>query len=125
MPQPTLIPQLNRTRLTRLGKPFIILLLLIVGLHFARAANEWRPLATGIDYKDIVTTHLTPWSHIHVFRINLQKNKLSLTTAKEINHEFAAARDYAKFTHAFIAINGGFFDRNYQPLGLRIRNHQQ
>ncbi|OGV48046.1 MAG: hypothetical protein A3F46_00540 [Legionellales bacterium RIFCSPHIGHO2_12_FULL_42_9] len=125
MPKQTIIPLQKRTIIKRFVKPFIALLLVTVGLHFAMAANNWRPLAPGIDYNDLVTTHFTPWSHIHTFRINLQENTLSLTTAKETHQNFAKAEDYAQFSHAFIAINGGFFDKNYRPLGLRIRNHQQ
>lgn len=129
MLQPTIIPPRKQTAMKRfmkrLGKSLIALFLVVIGLHFAMAANDWRPLAPGIDYKDIVTTHFTPWSHIHAFRINLQKNTLSLTTAKEIKHDFAVVSDYAQYSHALIAINGGFFDKNYRPLGLRISNHQQ
>lgn len=125
MPQPTLIAPRKRTIIKCLGKPLIGLFLILIGLHFAMASNDWRPLAPGIDYKDLVTTRFTPWSHIHAFRINLQENTLSLATAKDIHHDFAAVSDYAQYTHALIAINGGFFDKNYHPLGLRIRHHQQ
>ena len=115
----------KRTPLRRLGKAFIVAALIMIGLHFAMAASHWRTLAPGIEYKDIAATHLTPWSHIHAFRIDLKNNQLSLTTAKETHQDFASAEDYARFSHALIAINGGFFDKNYHPLGLRIRNHQE
>jgi uncharacterized protein YigE (DUF2233 family) len=125
MPQPTTItPQKQRT-LQRLSQLFAVLLLIVIGLHMARAANDWHPLAPGIDYKDIIKTHFTPWSHIHVFRIDLKHNTLSLITAKDMNRDFASVNDYGQFSHALIAINGGFFDKNYHPLGLRIRHHKQ
>lgn len=108
----------------RLWKFVVAVSVLLIGLHFAMAAPHWRPLAPGIDYQDVINNQFTPWSHIHTFKINLKQNTLSLTTAKEINHDFASADDYGKMSHALIAINGGFFDKNYQPLGLRIRRHQ-
>ena len=125
MLQPTLMVPQKKTVLKRLVKPLFALFLAIIGFHFAMASNGWRRLAPGIEYQDLVTTHFTPWSHIHAFRINLQKNTLSLATAKETHRDFASAEDYAKISHALIAINGGFFDKNYRPLGLRIRNYHQ
>jgi uncharacterized protein YigE (DUF2233 family) len=121
MPKKTIIGR--HALLKRLTKPVIVLLLVMVGFHFAMAANHWRTLAPGVQYKDIVATHFTPWSHIHAFRIDLHQNRLSLTTAKDLHHDFASADDFAQFSHALLAINGGFFDKNYAPLGLRIRDN--
>ena len=106
-------------------RSFLTLGLILFGLHFALAASHWRSIAPGIEYQDVLKNYLTPWSHIHAFRINLNHNQLSLLTAQEIHREFATADTFAEKSHASIAINAGFFDRSYHPIGLRIRNQQQ
>jgi uncharacterized protein YigE (DUF2233 family) len=92
---------------------------------YSWAVNEWRTLAPGIEYQDLEAALFTPWSHVHAFRINLSDNELSLVTAKELAREYASIEEYAKFSKALVAINGGFFDKNYKPLGLRIDNKRQ
>lgn len=88
-------------------------------------ANDWRELAPGIEYQDLNTNLLIPWSHIHAFRIDLKKNKLDLIMANDLSLHNASVDAFAHHTNALIAINGGFFDQNYRPLGLRIGNQQQ
>jgi uncharacterized protein YigE (DUF2233 family) len=90
---------------------------------FSYAEHAWKTVASGIEYQDLENL-LTPWSHVHVFRIDLLKNKL----------EFGRARDY-ELQQGFvnelidkevkIAINGGFFDGKFNPLGLRIHQHKK
>ena len=68
---------------------------------------------------------LTPWSHIHVFRIDLKYNQLDLTLAPDLGKKLASVDELALHSHGKIAINGGFFDATYRPLGLRIGHHHQ
>ena len=100
-------------------------LLLLIFSNYAIATNDWRKLAPGLEYQDLDSSFLTPWSHIHVFRINLKDNKISLVTADDLSREHASVDEYAQHTQALLAINGGFFDQNYHPLGLRIYNKSQ
>jgi uncharacterized protein YigE (DUF2233 family) len=88
-------------------------------------ADDWKPLAPGIDYIDLENSLLTPWSHIHVFRVDLKQNNLDLVMAKALSQRHASVNEFALFSKALISINGGFFDRNYQPLGLRISHQKQ
>lgn len=88
-------------------------------------ANGWRELAAGIEYRDMNAELLIPWSHIHVFRIDLKKNKLDLIMANDLSLHNASVDTFAHHSNALIAINGGFFDQNYHPLGLRIGNKQK
>ena len=98
-----------------------VFLLLLTPFVFA---NEWRNLAPGIEYQDLNANPLIPWSHIHVFRINLKYNKLDLITANDLSLHNASVGTFARHSNALIAINGGFFDHNFRPLGLRI-GHQR
>lgn len=88
-------------------------------------AHTWKSVAPGIDYIDMADRNLVPWSHIHVFKINLKQQTLDLVTAHDLSKENASAKDFALYSKAGIAINGGFFDTQYKPLGLRIGHEQQ
>lgn len=85
-------------------------------------SEEWRELTSGIEYQDLEGRLLTPWSHIHVFRIDLNKNQLALITAKTLALKNASADQFAERSKALLSINGGFFDHEFNPLGLRINN---
>ncbi|MDF1683311.1 MAG: phosphodiester glycosidase family protein [Legionellaceae bacterium] len=83
-------------------------------------AHAWKNVAPGIEYIDMADRNLVPWSHIHVFKINLEQQALDIVTAQDLSKENASAKDFATHSKAVIAINGGFFDTQYKPLGLRI-----
>lgn len=100
-------------------------LVIVLVFHFAIAANDWHEVAPGIDYLDVSNVSLSPWSHIHAFRISLRKNRFSLVTARDLQEEYASVDEYGEFSKALIAINGGFFGNDFQPLGLRIRDKKQ
>lgn len=95
-------------------------------VHHQALAYIWREIAPGIEYRDLHANALIPWSHIHAFRIDLKKNKLELALAHDVALHNAPVDALAHHSQALIAINGGFFDQNYHPLGLRISHqHQQ
>ena len=106
-------------------RPVLAVLMVLLLLNHAAAAATWRKLAPGLDYQDLTASYLTPWSHIHAFRIDLQFHRLALVMAKDLAVDYASAEEYAKHSKALITINGGFFDQNYHPLGLRINNKKQ
>ncbi|WP_028388400.1 phosphodiester glycosidase family protein [Legionella fairfieldensis] len=122
MPRQTIVPT---KWLTGVFKIFIVSFLLLFFTNLTIAANDWRQVAPGIEYQDLEGSFLTPWSHVHAFRIDLKKNNFSLVTAKELARDHASVDEYAQYSKALIAINGGFFDNNYKPLGLRIYNKRQ
>ncbi|MBA2651365.1 MAG: phosphodiester glycosidase family protein [Tatlockia sp.] len=111
--------------LTRAFKCLTIALLLLFFTNYSNADSTWRTLAPGIEYQDLDGSFLTPWSHVHVFRINLKENELSLVSAKDLALDHASIEEYAEFSKALVAINGGFFDSNYKPLGLRIDDKRE
>lgn len=108
----------------RIWKPLTSLAGLLL-LGYAMASSGWRQLGNGIEYQDLDRSYLTPWSHIHAFRINLQSNQFNLIMARDLATKHASVNEYAEHSKALITINGGFFDKNYQPLGLRITNGKQ
>ncbi|WP_133126900.1 phosphodiester glycosidase family protein [Legionella nagasakiensis] len=102
----------------------IVLLIILLSMASLSIADNWRELAPGIQYRDLSSSLLNPWAHIHVFRINLQKNQFDLVMANHLSRKHASTEEFAQHSNALIAINGGFFDKNYHSLGLRISNHQ-
>ncbi len=88
-------------------------------------ANLWKIINPGVAYMDLQTKLLTPWSHVHVFRIDLTENQMELWLAKTLFKKNATVEDFAVKTNALLAINGGFFDKNDHPLGLRISHQEQ
>ena len=81
---------------------------------------EWQTLAKGIDYT--VINYRQPYltSRLHALRINPTLYRLNVITAQDIQRKAGFASTYAKASKAWIAINGGFFNLDYEPLGLRI-----
>lgn len=111
--------------LIRLWKPVLIILMVLLLLNYALAGTSWRILTPGVEYQDLKRRSITPWSHAHVFKINLTLNELSLVMARDLDLKYASADEYARHTNSLITINGGFFDQNFQSLGLRINKKQQ
>jgi uncharacterized protein YigE (DUF2233 family) len=86
------------------------------------SAAHWQELSPGIEYQDLAGGLLTPWSHIYVFRIDLNKNKLAIVSAKSLALKNASADQFGENSQALLSINGGFFDHQFNPLGLRIND---
>jgi hypothetical protein len=89
------------------------------------SSNQWQELSPGLEYQDLQGGILNPWSHVYVFRIDLSKNKLALITAKKLAQKNASADQFGEFSKALLSINGGFFDHEFKPLGLRINDKIQ
>jgi len=101
-------------------------LLILLSMTLVPAmSQQWLKLAPGIEYQDLSPHLISHWSHIHAFRIDLRENKLNLVMADALSNDHASAHEFAHHSKALIAINGGFFDQNFHPLGLRIGNQHQ
>ncbi len=87
-------------------------------------SQHWHTLAPGIKYMDLNKNIFMPWAHIHTFSIDLNKNAFAVVTAHSLSKKNAAIKEYAKIHKALLAINGGFFDNQFHPLGLRISHTQ-
>lgn len=88
----------------------------------AQSAYAWQTVAPGIEYLSLDEKLTLPWSHIHVFRVNLKTNQFELNSAKNIDLPLASVTQLSKKNPLVIALNGGFFDAKNNPLGLRINN---
>ncbi len=117
----------SQTNVYPSNKTYLLHLIFFICLFFSFdsfAAQHWQQLNPGIEYQDLEGGILTPWSHVHVFRVDLSQNKLALVTAKNLALKNASADQFAEYSKALISINGGFFDHQFNPLGLRINNNK-
>jgi uncharacterized protein YigE (DUF2233 family) len=88
------------------------------------ANNRWQQVSPGIEYIDM-KNYLTPWSHIHVFRIQLATHQFSLIRASDLGLQQGFVGELAVQQGVKIAVNGGFFDSKFRPLGLRVHQSQK
>jgi len=91
-------------------------------LASANAATVWKKLANGLSYTTIARTAGIPKGAIHAFRINLNYYRLELAFTHNENRPLITVKDLVQKKGAVVGINGGFFNPNLTPLGLRIRN---
>lgn len=94
-----------------------VLALLCVSLGAQAAPTRWQTLSPGLEY----TTRSYGTGHIHAFRLDLRRYQLDVALAKDYRVANASVRDLATRADALIAINGGFFSPEFEPLGLRIQ----
>lgn len=112
-----------QSKLSNLGvncvflKIISFLCLFFISIH---AEASWQKLAAGIEYQDLGGNLLTPWSHIYAFRVDLRENQFGLIKAQSLGLKNASSAQFAERSQALISINGGFFDHDFNPLGLRI-----
>lgn len=103
----------------------IILLIVCYTLSFSSFAGDWKLLAPGVNYQDLGSSLLNPWSHIHVFKIDPKKNQFDILLAQDLSKNYASADEFSHHSKGLITLNGGFFDRKFHPLGLRISQSKQ
>lgn len=94
----------------RLMKLTLSLLLMMVLVN----AAAWQQLAPGLGY----LRYNAPFGNgsVSAFRIDLQDYRLAAT----VNKPPLTLSQQLVVNHAVLAINGGFFNRDGEPLGLRI-----
>jgi uncharacterized protein YigE (DUF2233 family) len=88
------------------------------------AGTEWHAFSSGVEYTRIPLSSVPSYGQLHAFRIDLNHYQLESLLAKEIQKPAYSVEEAAKTSDALIAINGGFFTPDYQPLGLRISSHK-
>lgn len=89
-------------------------------------AGRWQPISPGVYYQDLEGGLLNPWAHIYVFKIDLKQNRFQSVTAKSLGLLNASTDQFVERSHSLIGVNGGFFDKSFKPLGLRLNdNHTE
>lgn len=81
---------------------------------------EWQTLAPGLEYTRVNSLSSFALGYIHAFRFDLQHYQLQLAFTKDDKNNIASIPDLVNSHHAIIGVNGGFFNPDLKPLGLRI-----
>lgn len=100
-------------------KRFAFAIVLCLCAHINSFAKlPWHNVANGIEYQLLSSPNLYPFAQIHAFKIDLKKTEFSFCA----QHNAQKLSELAKAKQALLVFNSGFFDKNKQPLGLRINN---
>lgn len=104
---------------------FFIALLFVSLISIQSSYAKWQELRPGISYQDLSPILIHDWSHIHVFKIDPKQYQFELVQHQQTSHHFPTINQYAEHQHAPLSFNGGFFDNQQHPLGLRISKYQR
>lgn len=88
----------------------------------AAAPLLWQAGPPGLEYA-VATTQVRgdrPPVTVHLLRIDPKLFELVVVTAAETGRPLAAAADFRQRSGAVAAINGGYFDPQFRPLGLLV-----
>lgn len=88
------------------------------------AATSWQNIQEGLSYTTIELPEVNTWATIHAFQIDPRKIPLELVLARDFQQRSMTAAQFAESTNAVFAVNGGFFDHNASPLGLRVQKQK-
>lgn len=87
--------------------------------------TEWQTLAPGLSYTQVYPSPGFPFGAVHAFKINLSYYHLQLAFTKNTKQRLILVKDLVTYNNALLGINGGFFNPNIEPLGLRIKDGKQ
>ncbi len=96
-----------------------LLILTLSHIGYAKS-TQWQPLGQGLDYAVLNTPNTS--GKLHAFRINLRNYQLDIVLAQDHKTPSASVKRLNDASHAVLAINGGFFSPEREPLGLRIQS---
>jgi hypothetical protein len=107
------------------AKRYIVSLIASGFYHACPAMTQWQTVQPGLEYTKLAAN--TPLGHgaLHAFRIDLHRYRFDLALAVQQQRPHASIQQFVTTHQALIGINGGFFNPNFQPLGLRIKDGEQ
>lgn len=88
----------------------------------AHATTTWITLSPGFEYAKIQIADPAEERALHAFRVDLKFQRIESVLAKDFSITSASIRELAQRARATLAINGGFFAPDFQPLGVRVQN---
>jgi len=102
----------------RLSILFVLLVASTAALAQPQAASgviNWQSVVAGVDYSHVVDGSMD----IHVVRIDLTDANLKIISTRQSDAGIRVS-DFAKRTHAIVAVNGDYFDKAFRPIGLVV-----
>jgi len=90
------------------------------------ARPAWRALAPGLDYALRSAGEGPAAPQVHAFRVDLRQATLQVADARRPPAREAETVEALRAEHhAWVAVNGGFFDERGRPLGLLVSGGQE
>lgn len=89
-----------------------IVFVLVAFVTLTASAQAWRPLAPGVDYRNVQRGNLD----VHITRIDM-RHPDTIVIATDSRDRGVTVSEFAKRTHAIAAINGDYFDPRLNPIG--------
>lgn len=93
------------------------------------AGGGFTKLSPGLEHRDwrLVLEGGLPPARVHVVRFDPARFALEAVRGSEVDPRdgLAAAPDFRRARGAVAAVNGGYFDPNYKPLGLLVSRGEQ
>jgi len=89
--------------------------LFILLLSLPQTLLAWQTLEKGFERK-------APASGIHLFRVDPTLYRIDLLTSAGFDAAALPTASFREKSRAMLVINGGFFDENFRPIGLVVRN---
>lgn len=89
---------------------------LFVSLLFLAATSavaDWTSVADGVDYQNFKQGTMS----VHVARVDLTSDAIRIIATPESQRRLRVS-EFAKKNHALVAINGDYFTKEFQPIGL-------
>jgi exopolysaccharide biosynthesis protein len=78
-------------------------------------AGHWTAIVPGLDYQEFIEGNID----IHAARVDLSNEDLMVISTPR-SEKGEKVSDYARKNNALVAINGDYFDDNFNPIGLTI-----
>lgn len=97
-----------------------MLLLILNAEPMWAAPTTWQTISPGVSYAQLLPEPPAVSGRIHAFKIDLTQYTPVCALAKTYKRRFMSAQAFAKALDAPLVINGGFFDWEGTPLGLRL-----
>ncbi len=79
------------------------------------AFADWQNVAPGVDYQEFRDGN----QDIHVTRIDLTNDSIRVIVSRE-SEKGMKVSDFARKVHAVAAINGDYYDQEFNPIGLTV-----
>lgn len=102
----------------------LIVIILMLSTVACGKPTTWKKLASGMEYTNIQHTPGFPIGTIHAFKIDLSQYRLELALTHNNRLPLTTVQDLVQQHNSLLGINGGFFNTDLMPLGLRIKDGQ-
>lgn len=101
-------------------RALVLILITLSWLDCQAKSISWQELAPGLEYTAIPLSSPGNRGKLHAFKVDPNIYRFDVVMARDHQRAAGSVRSLANASHAWIAVNGGFFTPQLKPLGLRM-----